>query len=42
MKEDLLESFGCLRKDLKENEELKELISKVCAGLIAKFQKNQT
>ncbi|XP_068714383.1 uncharacterized protein [Montipora foliosa] len=28
LKEDLLESFGCLRKDLKENEELKELISK--------------
>lgn len=29
VKDDLLESFGCLRKDLKENEELKEVISKV-------------
>ena len=29
MKDDLLESFGCLRKDLKENEELKDVITKV-------------
>lgn len=29
VKDDLLESFGCLRKDLKENEDLKEIITKV-------------
>ena len=29
VKEDLLEGFGCLKKDLKENQELKEVISKV-------------
>ena len=29
VKDDLLESFGCLRKDLKENEDLKEIIAKV-------------
>ena len=29
MKEDLLEGFGNLRKDLKENRELKEVITKV-------------
>ena len=29
VKDDLLESFGCLRKDLRENEDLKEIIAKV-------------
>ena len=29
VKDDLQESFGCLRKDLKENEDLKEIIAKV-------------
>lgn len=29
VKDDLLESFGCLRRDLKENEDLKEIITKV-------------
>lgn len=29
VKDDLLESFGCLRRDLKENEDLKEIIAKV-------------
>lgn len=29
MKDDLLEGFGSLRKDLKENGELKEVITKV-------------
>ena len=29
VKDDLLESLGCLRKDLKENEDLKEIITKV-------------
>ena len=29
MKDELLEGFGCLRRDLKENEELKEVIAKV-------------
>lgn len=29
MKDDLLEGFGCLRKDMKENEELREIIAKV-------------
>lgn len=29
MKDDLLEGFGCLRRDLKENEELKQVIAKV-------------
>lgn len=29
VKDDLLESFRCLRRDLKENEDLKEIITKV-------------
>lgn len=29
VKDDLLESFGYLRRDLKDNEDLKEIITKV-------------